>query len=165
MAWWRGALTVRSDRRFRFEATPAQVWQQMANVGSYRAWWSSWLREFDAASLSEGEVWRCRIQPPVPYAVRFTVTLDEVDELRRVAAHVAGDIAGTARVDLTPAGRGTEVHLMSSLTPCHPRLRAFAVLGGPFVRRGHDWVLDTGAREFDRRAVGVPAPRRGHGRR
>ena len=151
MIWWRDVAPVRSDRRFHFDDDPPQVWERMSDVGQYRTWWS-WLREFDATALVEGQVWRCRVQPPVPYAVRFTVTLDEVEERRWVAATVRGDVEGYASLELVPVRRGTYVHLVSSLSPRHPALRALALVGRPIVRRGHDWILDTGARDFDRRA-------------
>jgi hypothetical protein len=150
MAWWRDVAPVRSDRRFHFEEEPDALWRRMSDVRQYRTWWS-WLREFDGVRLAEGEVWRCRVQPPAPYAVRFTVTLDEVADTEWVAATVAGDIEGSASLELLPVRRGTDVHLVSSLAPRHPALRALAVVGRPFVRMGHDWVLETGARDFDRR--------------
>jgi hypothetical protein len=151
MSWWRDVAPIRTDRRFHFDDEATVVWQRMADVGQYRTWWS-WLREFDATRVAAGEVWRCRVQPPAPYAVRFTVTLDEVDEGRRIAATVTGDVAGSASLELLPVRRGTDVHLLSTLTPHNPALRALALVGRPFVRMGHDWVLDTGAREFERRA-------------
>ena len=159
MVWWRDVAPVRSDRRFHFDDDPARVWEQMSDVRQYRAWWS-WLREFDATSLAEGEVWRCRVQPPAPYAVRFNVTLDEVEERQWIAATVRGDIEGAASLELIPVRRGTDVHLVSSLSPRHPALRALALVGRPLVRMGHDWVLDSGAREFDRRAAGQARQRK-----
>jgi hypothetical protein len=125
----------------------------MADVRRYQSWWT-WLREFDGTDLAQGEVWRCRVQPPAPYTVAFTVTLDEVEDGRRVAGTVRGDVEGSAELRIARRGHGSEVHLISSLAPRHPTLRALAVLGRPFVRFGHDWVLDAGAREFDRQVIG-----------
>ena len=124
----------------------------MADVQHYRTWWP-WLHEFDARALSAGEVWRCRIQPPLPYQVRVSLRLDQVVERHRVSATVTGDVTGTAAIELSRTARGTTVHLVSSLAPRHPALRALSVVGGPMIRAGHDWVLDAGARDFDRRAL------------
>jgi uncharacterized protein YndB with AHSA1/START domain len=148
MAWWRGTTPIRSDRRFRFDSPVEDVWARMSQVDEYRAWWP-WLRQFDGRALEEGAVWRCRVQPPLPYTVRFTLTLDEVAEREHVAATVAGDIAGSAAITLAARGTGCDVRLQSSLAPRHPGLRALAVVGRPLVRIGHDWVLGTGAKQFD----------------
>jgi hypothetical protein len=110
-----------------------------------RTWWS-WLHELEATRLAAGEVWRCRVQPPLPYQVRFSVRLDQVVELQRVSGTVSGDVAGTASIELARTARGTTVHLVSSLVPRHPALRALSIVGGPMIRAGHDWVLDAGAR-------------------
>jgi hypothetical protein len=42
---------------------------------------------------------------------------------------------------------------VSHLEPGNSLLRAVARLAAPVVRYGHDWVLDTGARQFIDRAV------------
>ena len=159
MSWWRGSAPIRSDRHFRFDATAEQVWASLAEVDCYRRWWP-WLRSFDGTELAQGAVWRCRVQPPMPYSVRFTVTIDEVEPMRRIGATIEGDIAGTASLSLTDDvaaaldGR-CELHLVSTLEPRHPGLRALAVVGRPMIRFGHDWVLDTGATQFARSAPGV----------
>ena len=46
------------------------VWSLISEVSQYRSWWP-WLRAFDAVALAAGEEWRCEVQPPVPYLVRF----------------------------------------------------------------------------------------------
>ena len=121
----------------------------MADVRRYRERWP-WLRRFDATQgLVEGALWRCRVQPPLPYSVGFTLTLDELTESERVRATVRGDIEGSAELTLKEDPRGCELHLVSSLAPRHPGLRALALVGRPLIRFGHDWVLDTGAKQFD----------------
>jgi hypothetical protein len=149
LPWWRASSPIRSDRRYGFEATREEMWALMADVGRYRSRWP-WLRRFEAPQgLVEGAVWRCRVQPPLPYSVRFTVTLDEVVELDRIRATIGGDIEGSAGLTLRDDPRGCELDLVSSLAPRHPGLRALAVVGRPLIRFGHDWVLDTGAKQFD----------------
>lgn len=157
MSWWRGTSPIRSDRRFRFDATCEEVWASLVEVDRYRGWWP-WLRQFDGKEFAAGAVWRCRVQPPVPYSVRFTVTIDEVAPTSRVAATIGGDIAGTAALslaDVDAVGHRCELRLVSTLAPCRPALRALSVVGRPVIRHGHDWVLDTGATQFARAAPGV----------
>ena len=72
-------------------------------------------------------------------------------------AVVDGDVVGDARLELSGSGTGSRIHLVSDLAPGNAALQAFAVVAQPLVRRGHDWVLDTGARQFVDRAVGPSA--------
>ncbi len=119
----------------------------MGHVDRYRSWWP-WLRELDAEGLRTGDVWTCVVQPPLPYRLRFDLTLDEVVPERSVAATVSGDIEGSASFEITEVAGGSELHLASSLAPRHPVLRAMGAVAHPIARFGHDWVLDTGLRQF-----------------
>ena len=74
--------------------------------------------------------------------------LDEVDEPRTVGARIDGDIIGTARVTLRERDGGCEIRLTSTLSPRGRAVRIMADLARPLARKGHDWVLDTGARQF-----------------
>jgi uncharacterized protein YndB with AHSA1/START domain len=149
---------IRSERRHHFDAAPDEVWTAMSRTGAYRSWWP-WLRRLDDASFTVGSRWACEVQPPLPYTVRFTLLLDEIEPDRFVTATISGDIVGSAAVDLTPTitaagtGIGTELRLVAALAPDQAVLRTVARFARPVVRLGHDWVLDTGFRQFRRRAL------------
>jgi hypothetical protein len=143
---------VRSDRRYEFAVGPDELWTAFTRVEDYRSWWP-WLRRFEAGGFEPGERWRCTVQPPLPYVLRFDVTLVEVEPHRFVTASVSGDIVGEARIDVRATGTGSEVRLVSALSPSNPMLRAIATMARPVVRFGHDWVLDTGLRQFASRAI------------
>ncbi len=148
---------IRSDRRITFDSPPAEVWDAMTRTGSYTTWWP-WLRRLDGAGgLVAGEEWACHVQPPLPYSLRFTITIEEVAEGRSVRATVAGEIVGTAYVELVAAGASaTVVHFVSDLAPAAGVLRAFAAVARPLVAWGHDWVIDQGVRQFRAAALGAP---------
>jgi len=145
---------IRSDRRFTFDQPPDQVWAVMARTSAYTRWWP-WLRRFEARGLVAGDVWSCHIQPPLPYFLRFTITLEDVVPGQSARAVVAGDIRGTAVLTLagTEVG-GSLVRLESDLAPASPVLRAFAAAARPLVVWGHDWVLGEGIRQFRARGLG-----------
>jgi uncharacterized protein YndB with AHSA1/START domain len=144
---------IRSDRRFTFDQPPDEVWAAMARTSAYTRWWP-WLRRLDAVGLVAGDVWSCHIQPPLPYFLRFTITLDEVVPAELAQASVAGDIVGTAAFTLAPAaGGGSDGRLVSDLAPASPVLRGFARVARPLVVWGHDWVLDEGVRQFQDRGL------------
>jgi len=144
---------IRSDRRCSFDRPPEEVWEAMGCTSAYTRWWP-WLRHLDAVGLVTGDVWACHIQPPLPYFLRFTITLDEVVPGESARATVAGDITGTASFTLAAtAGGGSEGRLVSDLAPASPVLRAFAAVARPLVVWGHDWVLDEGVRQFQARGL------------
>jgi hypothetical protein len=137
-----------SDRTYRFAADPTHVWAAFADMGTYPRCWP-WLRRFDAVRLASGEIWRCVVKPPLPYEVRFVLTMAEVVTGQVVAAAISGDLDGTARLDLRADGEGGSlVRLRSSIAPARPLLRATAAVAAPVARHGHDWLLDTGAQQF-----------------
>lgn len=142
-----------SDRRFVFAATPDELWSAFGATDRYQRWWP-WLTSFDADQLAAGSEWRCAVKPPLPYTLRFTVHLHDVVATRRIAATVSGDIAGAAELDVLARDGGSEVRLVSTLAPSRRAFAVVASMAGPLARRGHDWVLDTGARQFGERALG-----------
>jgi hypothetical protein len=141
-----------TDRTWTFPVPAGDLWAAIADTASYRRAWP-WLRRFEAdGGLAPGATWRCLVQPPLPYAVRFSLHVDEVEPGRRVAVRVSGDIGGTAELWVDGDGDGrSQARLVSSLAPRHPLLRWFARVGRPMVRWGHDWVLSTGSASFARR--------------
>lgn len=145
-------MRINSDRRHSFSVAPDELWDAMVRVDAYRMWWP-WLRSFDAVALAPGEVWTAVVQPPLPYRVRFDIRLDEVEAPRVASAEVSGDIEGTARLEIAPTSGGSELHFMSELAPTNALLRTVAQLAQPLARFGHEWVLDTGLRQFRDRAL------------
>jgi hypothetical protein len=124
----------------------------MGRVGDYRRWWP-WLRRFDAAALTTGDVWAATVQPPLPYRLSFELHLLEVEPPHLVAVDVTGDIEGEARLEVSAVPAGSELHFRSQLAPTSTVLRAIATVAGPVARYGHEWVLDTGLEQFRARAL------------
>lgn len=135
---------------------PAELWERISVIDDYPQWWP-WLREFDGRALAHGDVWRCTVQPPLPYTVRFRLAIGEVIAGRSVRATLTGDIVGTARLEIVPAADGCVVRLVSSIAPDNRVLRIVAAAARPVARSGHNWVLDTGARQFAARARRLPS--------
>jgi len=145
-----GAITT--ERRYELPKGREEIWALISDTDAYQQWWS-WLRIFNADALAQGEEWRCEVQPPLPYAVRFVVRIEEVDAPMVVTARVQGDVVGTARLTLEEHPNGCVAVLASSLAPGNRTLRLVSRLAAPLARFGHDWVLDSGARQFVARAV------------
>lgn len=145
-------MLIHSDRRHRFSVSPAELWSAIAQVDAYRQWWP-WLRQLDAASLEAGQVWRAIVQPPLPYRLRFDIHLADVRAPHHASANVTGDIEGRARLEIASTPDGSELHVVSELAPTSSVLRAVARVASPIVHYGHEWVLDTGLRQFRDRAL------------
>jgi hypothetical protein len=180
------AGTIATVHRYPLPMPRAEAWTLIGQVSRYRSWWP-WLRVFEGATLAPGEEWRCEVQPPVPYAVRFRVAIGRIEEGSMVETTVHGDVVGEATLTLEDVGRGLVpspsngsdpdgagrvvgpgagslsslplenqgciATLRSALAPGNLVLRQVSRFAAPMARFGHDWVLDSGARQFIARAV------------
>ncbi|MGA9277508.1 hypothetical protein [Ilumatobacter sp.] len=140
-------MDIRSDRRFRFDVDRATLWGALIRVDRYPEWWP-WLREFEGTGFVEGDLWRCVVKPPLPYSLRFTVALVDVVDHDVVRVQIDGDITGWAELTMVDRDVGCELRLISELSPASRPLRVVARCARPVAAFGHDWVLDTGARQF-----------------
>ncbi|MEO7398846.1 MAG: hypothetical protein ABIW84_09805 [Ilumatobacteraceae bacterium] len=145
---------MRSDRSYDFEMSPESAWAALSRVPDYPSWWP-WLRTFDGELLERGQVWTCRVQPPLPYSVRFELIIDEVIPMRSVRASLAGDIVGSAAIAIEQRPSGCHVGLTAELAPATWLLRTLSTAARPIARFGHDWVLDRAGRQF---IAGAPTP-------
>ena len=145
-------MEIRSDRRHQFSVGPEDLWAALTQVEAYQEWWP-WLRSFNADSFETGAIWSAVVQPPLPYRLRFQLHLGTVESQRLVTADVTGDITGSARLEISRTSTGSELHLASRLTPTNTLLRAVARVARPMAHFGHEWVLNTGLRQFRDRAL------------
>jgi hypothetical protein len=144
-------MRLTTDRRYRFPFGPDEFWRRISLVDHYQAWWP-WLHRFDAKGLDAGDVWSCTVHPPVPYAVRFTLALDEIEPDRSVAARIDGDIVGRATLSVERDGTGSCVRLVADLQPDKQSLKMMSLIARPLVTFGHNWILDVGVRQFTERS-------------
>ncbi|MDQ2650546.1 MAG: SRPBCC family protein [Actinomycetota bacterium] len=141
-------MRISSDRSYRFDVGPDALWEAITDVDRFRDWWP-WLHHFDARGLEPGDTWHCTVQPPLPYTLSFQITIGDVTPSELVDATVTGEISGTAQIRITPDdGGGCSVRLTSQLAPASRFLQTIARVARPVVSLGHDWVLDSGARQF-----------------
>ena len=78
------------------------------------------------------------------------MAITEVEPERRIRATVHGDLSGSATVHLDGDDDRCDVRVVSTLSPSSRVMGVAARLVAPIARWGHDWVLDTGARQFAR---------------
>ncbi|NND74237.1 MAG: hypothetical protein HKN44_04450 [Ilumatobacter sp.] len=140
-------MGIASEHLVRFAASRAEVWAALTRTDRYRSWWP-WLRDFDGRGFDEGERWQCAVRPPLPYTLRFAITLTEVVTHEFVGARLDGDIVGHAQLGLHDAEHGCVLELVSDL---HAAGGVAGFVGRyipPLARFGHDWVIENGAQQF-----------------
>ena len=154
----------RFDRTWAFDVAPDTLWAALTRTEEYRQWWP-WLREFSGDGLVPGGRNTCVVRAPVPYTLRFTVTITELVRGERIVVAVDGDLAGVARLEVGALGarrRGSQVRLVWEVDLRQPILRAVGVFGRPIMEWGHQWVVDTGLEQFCRSALRVQVPHDEH---
>lgn len=151
-AWQGGSVKFETDRSYQLGVSPDALWTALVRVEDYQQWWP-WLRRFDADHLGVDAVWRCLVQPPLPYRVRFAIRLVEVQAPTTIRASITGDVVGDAHLEISEVPGGCDARLVARLEPDNGFLKAVARIAAPAIRYGHDWVLDAGARQFLERAV------------
>ena len=145
----------RFDRTWRFDGVPVdRLWAAVSSPQRFPAWWS-WLDDADLPpSLEPGVVARFTVRPPLPYALRFAVAIDDVVACERVDVTVDGDVAGPATLEVRSTERGSEARLVWSLAIRRPVLARVERVARPAMVYGHDLVVAVGVRQFRRRALG-----------
>jgi hypothetical protein len=148
------ASPFRFDRSWQFEVTPEELWSTLAQTDRYREWWP-WLREFDVVgdALSTGAQAHVLIQAPLPYQLRCVIHVDEAVPERILRTHVDGDLAGPARLELTPTVDGTEARLEWALELRAPILRSLARVARPAMAWAHDRIVERGLVQFEASAL------------
>lgn len=147
----------RFDQRWLFAVPPKELWAVLSETDRFQQWWP-WLRSFDSAGLVAATVSDCVVRAPVPYSLRFRVTILAVVPERLVDTRVSGDLEGPARLEVASHPEGSEAALSWALELRDPLLRAGSWAARPVMEWGHDWVIDAGVRQFRRTALGDSRP-------
>ena len=140
------------DRSWRFEVPVDELWSALQRTHDYPRWWP-WLRRFDAGPLAPGTRASFTVQPPLPYALRFVVVLEDVVDRERVQARVSGDVRGEAVLAVAPTADGSRVHLIWDLVLERRSLARVERIMRPLMVWGHDVIVGLGVRQFRRRAL------------
>jgi uncharacterized protein YndB with AHSA1/START domain len=146
----------RFDRILVFDVGADQLWATLTRTDDFCRWWP-WLREFSGDGLVPGGRSKFVVRAPVPYALRFAVTVSELVPGRLVALVVDGDLVGTARLEVDPDHEdgGSAVRVAWELELGRPMLRTAGWFGRPIMEWGHNWVVTNGIEQFRRRALRV----------
>jgi hypothetical protein len=162
----------RHDSDVELPVPPVELWQVLGRTDDYPRWWP-WLEAFEtegptdgaspripgATALVAGTTARCVIRAPLPYRLRCSIHVDDVEPGRRIDATVTGDLVGPARLELIPVGAGSRARLSWALELRDPVLSRLARVARPAMAWAHDVVVTSGVRQFRDRALVERAPR------
>lgn len=138
------------DRTWAFASSPHEFFATVNRTDEFTGWWN-WLRVFEVEGLHTGAQARCVIQAPLPYALRLTIAVEEVEPDALVATRVDGDLVGPARLEIAPHPDGCTARLVWSLELRDPVLRNVAVFARPAMVWAHDHVVAAGVADFERK--------------
>jgi len=129
--------------RFAFDVTPDAIWSSIEHAEKFESWWS-WLAEFrlEGPGLVDGAVLHGVVSPPVPYTMRIRVVLDRCRRPSCIDATVHGDLEGTAQLNLEPTATGTMAEVAWHIEMKQRPMRVAARVAYPFMRWGHDRVIE-----------------------
>lgn len=140
------------DRSFELDVTPEEMWRALSQTDRYPDWWS-WLRTFESGGLSEGTVANCVIQAPLPYSLRLAIGVERVVPNELIDTTVRGDLEGPARLELAASPGGCTARMVWTLELRDTVLRSFAMVARPAMVWAHDRIVESGLRQFERRAI------------
>lgn len=136
-------------------AAPRQdVWEALADVLDWPAWWDGMEEAIELAPGDErrvGSRYRVRWRGRVPYTVEFDFEVIVVHEPLSMSGRASGGLAGTGHWRLFEQGGVTAVLYEWDVRPAQPWMRAAPWLAPGVLRHNHDWVMRQGGEGLARR--------------
>ncbi len=141
-----------NDYRFhttwRVEATPDEVSAILTEPTELPRWWPSVYLEVREVEPGQpdglGRVHGFYTKAWLPYTLRWSGRVTELDLPRTIAFDVFGDFEGTGRWTLTPDGAHTAVAFEWVVRAEKPLLRDLSATLKPLFKANHDWAMARG---------------------
>ncbi len=134
---------------WRFDAPIDPVWKIITDVGRLPEWWPGFKRaalQGTDRTLRVGQVVDCTVRAALPYSLRFSLEITDLNPPTMMRLRSRGDLDGWGQWDLAIEGNGTAVSYTWDVGLTRPVLGALSRL--PFARaalsRNHDIVMSEG---------------------
>jgi Polyketide cyclase / dehydrase and lipid transport len=141
------AHDYRFGSRWRVAATPAEVFDVLADVNSLSRWCPSVYLESRLLHAGDkrqvGAVAEILTRGWIGYRLRFRLTITEVGP-HRCAFTASGDLLGRGEWELTPFGRYTLISFQWHVRLEKPLLRRSPAALRPIFAINHDWAMAQG---------------------
>jgi len=147
---------------WRLDAPIGQVWDALADVENWPAWWPhvrSVRTLHPGGPGGLGSVRRLRWSSRLPYGFTLDVETTALQAPARLVGRATGDMAGTGTWELACAGAGTRVRYTWTLALNTRWMRLAAPFMAPVFRWNHEGVMRSGGRGLARWLAQRPALR------
>jgi hypothetical protein len=135
-------------------AAPVVVWDALAKPQDWPAWWRAVERveliepgDADGVGAYRRLTWRTAL----PYRIAFNMRTVRVEKPVLIEGRADGELAGTGRWTLAPAGTGTQVRYDWIVEVTKPWMRLIAPLARPVFAWNHNVVMEWGRRGLQRK--------------
>jgi len=134
---------------FWFGAPPAVLWDALARTELFEQWWS-WIREveLEGQALAVGSTISFRIEPPVPYRMRISVSVTAAEPPHAIAGDVSGDLRGTSELRFVPEAGGTRADVRWDVEIASRPIRAVIKVARPVLLWAQHWAVAVSLRGF-----------------
>lgn len=126
------------------------LWEELRRVEMFESWWP-WMKavHLEGSALAPGSVISFRVEPPIPYKMDIRVEVTSSQRGRRIEGVVAGDLRGTASLELEPQGDpDTLVHVRWDVELANRAIRTGILLARPLLLWAQGWAVEVALRGF-----------------
>jgi hypothetical protein len=134
--------------RWRLQAPLQAVWDALYATDRYTEWWPSIVeyKKLTPEITGIGARAQRAVRGRLPYTLRYTTTVTNVDPLRELAYDSEGDLVGKGRFVLTQQGEWTEVVFYWDVSTRSYWMNLLAPLLGWLFAWNHHYVMAQGER-------------------
>ena len=133
--------------QWRVPAQPLAVWEVLTAPETWPTWWRAVDRvellapgDADGVGAYRRFTWRTAL----PYCVTFNMRIVKAEKPRLIEGRAEGELSGTGRWTLAPAGEGTDVRYDWIVEVTKPWMRMIAPLARPVFAWNHGVVMNWG---------------------
>jgi hypothetical protein len=118
------------------------VFEALADAGNYPDWWRPVYIDVQCDGPPEvGRVSKQHFKGRLPYTLRTTSEITQMDRPRSFQVNVVGDLSGRGHWTLTPRDSGVHVRFDWRVYADRPLLRALTPVLRPIFRWNHNWSI------------------------
>lgn len=129
-------------------ATVDRVWPYIINGADYPRWWGMVYDNVDPLNELTGDQVGAKAaikaHGRLPYTIRFTSEITQVNAPTMLCLKAYGDLTGTGIWRLTPTDRGTRVTFEWIVQADKPLLRLLSPVVKPLLAENHRWTMRQG---------------------
>jgi uncharacterized protein YndB with AHSA1/START domain len=137
---------------------PVAVWEALSKPEDWPSWWRA-VEQVEVIELGDadglGAYRRFTWRTALPYAITFNMRTIRIKPLSVIEGRADGELDGTGRWTLAPAGVGTHVRYDWIVEVTKPWMRVLAPLLRPVFAWNHNKVMEWGREGLERKLGGL----------